>query len=400
MAKFECEVRNAKGEVIKTTIEASNMQALQSMLSDKGFVLVKASALKVGGGGFGFLGGVSQKDLLIFTVQLSTLVGASIPLVESVGIMADQAENPTLKACLEDVVRGLQSGQTFSSALRKHPKIFNNIFCNMCEAGETGGILDQVLLRLASFAEADSRMRGKVKGAITMPIVQLFMAILCVVFLLVKIFPNFTKMFKKIKVELPIITKTMIFLSDSMLENWMFWIGGTAALVAGIYAFSKTENGENTISWLAISLPIVGPITKKVALSRFSRTFCSLLGAGVPILSALKITGSVMGNKTLETAVEKMIVGVQQGKGLTASIKSDPLFPSMVVKMMEVGENTGNLDKMLSKIADFYDQETAEALDGLTAALVPIMTVGMGIMIGTIALSVFMPLFAMVQGMK
>ncbi|MBF0499886.1 MAG: type II secretion system F family protein [Candidatus Riflebacteria bacterium] len=401
MAKYECQVKNDKGELLKTTIEASNMQALTAMLSDKGFYLVRATEVKTGGLSLALgFGGVSQKDLMVFTVNLATLVGSSIPLVEAVGIMADQAENPALKSCLEDVGRSLQSGQTFSSALRKHPKIFNNIFCNMCEAGETGGILDQVLLRLANFAEADSKMRGKVKGALTLPVVQLVMAILCVVFLLVKIFPNFTKMFKKMKVELPIITKTMIILSDSMLENWMLWVGGTIAFCAAIYAFAKTDTGESAISWLSISLPIVGPITKKVALSRFSRTFCSLLGAGVPIMNALKITGSVMGNKALEAVVEKMIIGVQGGKGLTASIKGDSLFPLMVIKMMEVGENTGNLDKMLSKVADFYDQETAEALDGLTAAMVPIMTVGMGVMIGAIALSVFMPLFEMVTKMK
>lgn len=399
MPKFDCEVKNSKGEILKTQIEASNMQALSTMLSDKGFYLVKASEIKKGGG-FGFGGSVSAKEMLVFTVQLSTLVSSAIPLVEAVGIMADQTENKFFKGVLEDVGKVLQSGGTFSAGLRKHPKVFSNIYCNMVEAGEAGGILDQVLMRLASFAEADSRMRGKIKGALTMPVVQAVMAVLCVVFLLVKIFPNFTKMFKKQKADLPAITAFMIVLSDSLLDNWLMWIGGTIGGGVGLYVFMQTEVGQAVIAKLSLVLPIVGPLCLKIGLSRFARTFCSMLAAGVPILNALKITQSVMGNKTLESVLDQMMIGVQSGKGLTQSIKGNPIFPTMVVKMMEVGENSGNLDKMLLKVADFYDQEVTEALDGLTAALTPILTVGMGVLIGGIALSVFMPLFSIVQKMK
>ncbi|MBI3038634.1 type II secretion system F family protein, partial [bacterium] len=373
---------------------------LSSMLSDRGFYLVKATAAKEAGKGFYFGGGVTTKDLMVFTVQLSTLVGSSIPLVECVGILMEQTENQIFKDVLDRILKDLQSGITFSASLRKHPKVFNSIFCNMIEAGEAGGILDQVLMRLANFAEADSKMRGKVKSALTMPIVQLVLAGACVVFLLVKIFPNFTKMFKKMKTDLPTITKTLIWLSDTLREQYIVCLGVTGAVIGGLYAFSKTELGENVISRVAISAPIVGDITKKVALGRFARTFCSLLSAGVPILDSLKVTGSVMGNKTLEAIIGQMAVSVQQGKGLAASVKGNPIFPTMVVKMMEVGENSGNLDKMLLKVADFYDQETAEAIDSLTAALTPILTVIMGVIIGTIALSVFMPLFSMVQKMK
>ncbi len=401
MPKFDCEVKNAKGEVLKTQIEAESMAKLASMLSDKGFYLIKATALKEGGGfSLSFGGSVSAKDLMVFTVQLSTLISASIPLVDSVGIMCDQTDNPYFKDILDKVGKDLRSGQPFSTALRKHPKVFNNIFCNMVEAGEAGGILDKVLARLAAFAEADSKMRGKIKGALTMPVVQLVLAVGCVIFLLVKIFPNFTKMFKKMKAELPALTKTMIWASDTLLEQYILVLAVTGGLGLGFYMFLKTELGEAIIARLAISAPIVGPITKKIAVSRFARTFCSLLGSGVPILNALKITGSVMGNKVLEDLVAQMAISVQQGKGLSSSIKGNPIFPTMVQKMMEVGENSGNLDKMLEKVADFYDQETAEALDGLTGALLPVLTVFMGVMIGGIALSVFMPLFSIVQQMK
>lgn len=399
MPKYDCQIKNAKGEIIKTQIEAENMQKLASLLSERGFFLIKATAASEGLG-FSLTSGVSSKELMIFTVQLSTLINAAIPLVEAVGIMADQTENKFFKGILLKVGKDLQSGQTFSSGLRKHPRVFDKIFCNMVEAGETGGILDKVLQKLASFAEADSKMRGKVKGALTMPVIQLVLAFGCVIFLLVKIFPNFTKMFKKMKADLPGITKFLIWLSDSLRENYIICTGVVFGSVTLVYLFSKTELGESLIARVSIQAPIVGDIMKKVALSRFARTFCSLLGSGVPILNALKITSSVMGNKLLENIVLDMAVSVQQGKKLSDAVKTNPIFPVMVRKMMEVGENSGNLDVMLEKVADFYDQETAEALDGLTAAITPILTVFMGVIIGGIALSVFMPLFSIVQQMK
>jgi len=401
MPKYDCEVKNAKGEVLKTQIEAESMQKLAGLLSEKGFYLVKATAVKEGGSlSFGFGGSVSKKELMVFTVQLSTLITASIPLVDAVGILLDQTDNPTFKDVIEKIGKDLRSGINFSTSLRKHPKVFNNIFCNMVEAGETGGILDQVLAKLAQFAEADTKMRAKVKGALTMPVVQLVLAVGCVIFLLVKIFPNFTKMFKKMKAELPALTKFLIFLSDALRENYIICLGTTGGLIAGIYLFMKTELGERIIARLSITAPVVGNISKKIAIGRFARTFCALLTAGVPILNALKVTGSIMGNKLLEDVVAQMAIGVQQGQRIAATIKNNPLFPPMVQKMMEVGENSGNLDKMLEKVADFYDQETSEALEGLTAALTPILTVVMGVMIGGIALSVFMPLFSIVQQMK
>lgn len=401
MPKFDCEVKNAKGEVLKTQIEAESMAKLASMLSDKGFYLIKATAAKEGGGfNISFGGSVSAKELMVFTVQLSTLVGSAIPLVDSVGIMYDQAENPFFKDVLDRVGKDLRSGQPFSTSLRKHPKVFNAIYCNMIEAGEAGGILDKVLMRLAAFSEADSKIRGKVKSALTLPVVQFVLAIGCVVFLLVKIFPNFTKMFKKMKAELPPITKLLIWASDTLREQYILVIGAVAGIAFGLYTFFKTELGESLLARFTISAPILGPISKKIAISRFARTLCSLLGSGVPILDALRITGSVMGNKVLEEIVGQMAISVQQGKGLASSVKGSKIFPTMVQKMMEVGENSGNLDKMLEKVADFYDQETSEALEGLTSALTPILTVFMGIMIGGIALSVFMPLFSIVQQMK
>ncbi len=401
MPKYDCEVKNAKGEILKTTLEAESLQKLAGLLSDKGFYLVKATAQKEGGAfGFSMGGSVSSKELMVFIVQLSTLIGSAIPLVDAMGIMIDQTENPYFRDILDKCGKDLRSGQSFSSALRKFPKVFNKIFCNMVEAGEAGGMLDSVLKRLASFAESDAKMRAKVKGALMMPVIQLVLAFACVIFLLVKIFPNFTKLFKKMKAELPALTKFLIFLSDSLRENYIMVGAGTLGVIAVIYIFLQTELGQTLMAKVSVSAPIVGDITKKVAISRFSRTFCSLLGAGVPILNALKITGSVMGNRLLEELVDKMAIGVQQGNRLASTIKGNNLFPPMVQKMMEVGENSGNLDKMLEKVADFYDMETAEALDGLTSALTPILTVVMGIIIGGIALSVFLPLFSIVMQMK
>jgi type IV pilus assembly protein PilC len=399
MPKYDCEVKDSKGEIIKTTLEAPNMQELANRLSDKGYYLVKDKEAKAKGG-FSFGGGVSKKEMMVFTVQLSTLVGAAVPLVEAIGILADQTQNQYFKNILEQINKDLNSGQSFSVSIRKHPKVFDKIYCNMCEAGEAGGMLDEVLNRLAAFAEADAEIRGKIKGALTMPIVQLVLATGGVIFLLVKIFPNFSKLFKKMKVDLPKITEVMMFASDALLNNYIMIAGGAIGIVVGIILFMKTSFGQRIVSKLSIVAPILGPLTQKIAVSRFSRTFCSLLAAGVPIMQALQITASVMGNPIMEEMIGGMAVGVQQGNTLASTLTKVTIFPPMVKKMIEVGENTGNLDVMLSKAADFYDREVKEALDGLTSALTPILTVVMGIVIGTIALSVFMPLFKMTSSMK
>lgn len=400
MAKYECEVKDSKGEVIKTTLEAPNMQELANRLSDKGYYLIKAKEIKKSGSLFSFGGSVSSKDMMVFTVQLSTLVSAAIPLVEAVGILADQTENQYFKNILDAIGRDLQSGQSFSASIRKHPKVFNRIYCNMCEAGESGGMLDDVLDRLAIFAESDAEIRGRIKGALTMPVIQLVMAILGVIFLLVKIFPNFAEMFRKMKVELPKITEMMMFASDALLNNYVMVAGVTGGVVIGTYMFLKTNLGSRLLARFTLVGPLIGPLTQKIAVSRFSRTFCSLLGAGVPILEALHITASVMGNPLMEEMIDGMAIGVQQGNTLASTLVKVDIFPPMVKKMIEVGESTGKLDVMLYKAADFYEREVKESLDGLTSALTPILTVFMGILIGTIALSVFMPLFKMTQSMK
>ncbi len=399
MPKYDCEVKDSKGEIIKTTLEAPNLQELANRLSDKGYYLVKAKEVKAGGG-FSFGGSVSKKDMMVFTVQLSTLVGAAIPLVEAVGILADQTQNMYFKGVLNSIGRDLQSGQSFSVSIRKHPKVFDKIYCNMCEAGEAGGMLDDVLNRLAAFAEADAEIRGKIKGALTMPAIQLVLAVLGVIFLLVKIFPNFASMFKKMKVDLPKITEIMMFFSDALINNYIMVATGAAGVVAGIYFALNTSIGKKFIAIFSLKAPVIGPLTQKIAVSRFSRTFCSLLGAGVPIMQALQITASVMGNPIMEDMIGNMAIGVQQGNTLASTLVKVDIFPPMVKKMIEVGENTGNLDVMLTKAADFYEREVKEALDGLTSAITPILTVAMGIIIGTIALSVFMPMFKMTQSVK
>ncbi len=400
MAKYDCEVKDSKGEILKTQLEAPNMQELAARLSDKGFYLVKATEVKKSSGKSLFGGGVKAKEMMVFTTQLSTLVGAAIPLVEAVGIMADQTTNPYFKGVLEAIGRDLQSGVSFSVAIRKHPKVFDRIYCNMCEAGEAGGMLDQVLQRLAAFAESDAEIRGKIKGALMMPVIQLVLAVLGVIFLLVKIFPNFAVMFKKMKTDLPKITEMMMFASDALIDHYMLCIAGALGIGAIVFLALKTKPGQHLVALFSLKAPILGELTQKIAVSRFARTFCSLLGAGVPIMQALQITASVMGNPIMEKMIADMAIGVQQGNTLASTLVKVDVFPPMVKKMIEVGENSGNLDVMLSKAADFYDRDVKEALDGLTAAITPILTVVMGIIIGTIALSVFMPLFQMSASMK
>ncbi|MDN5279999.1 MAG: type pilus assembly protein PilC, partial [Clostridiales bacterium] len=332
MPKYDCEVKDSKGDIIKTTLEAPNMQELANRLSDKGYYLVKAKEAKASGG-FSFGGGVSKKEMMVFTVQLSTLVGAAIPLVEAIGILADQTQNQFFKNILNNIGKDLNSGQSFSVAIRKHPKVFDKIYCNMCEAGEAGGMLDQVLERLAAFAEADAEIRGKIKGALTMPVIQLVLATLGVIFLLVKIFPNFSTMFKKMKVDLPKITEVMMFASDTLINNYVMVAGGAAGVAAGMFFLLKTPFGSRMLAKISLVAPIVGPLTQKIAVSRFSRTFCSLLGAGVPIMQALQITASVMGNPIMEEMIGQMSIGVQQGNTLASTLTKVYIFPPMVKKM-------------------------------------------------------------------
>lgn len=400
MPQYECEVRDANGEILKTTLEAPNLAELGNRLSDKNFTLLKASEVKQSGFSLILSKRVTAKELMVFTVQLSTLVGAAVPLVESVGILADQTQNPYFKKVLSSVESDLNSGQSFSSALRKFPKVFDRIYCNMCEAGEAGGMLDKVLDRLARFSEADAEIRGRIKSALMMPVIQLVMAIGGVIFLLVKIFPQFATMFKKMKMELPAITKAMIFASDMLIEHYVICICVAVGIFFIFLFLLKTKTGRYVYAQVTLRAPVVGELNQKIAVSRFSRTFCSLIGAGVSILQSLQITSTIMGNPLMEEMIENMAIGVQQGNTLASTLTKVTIFPNMVKKMIEVGENTGNLDVMLSKAADFYDREVKESLDGLSAALTPFLTVAMGGIIGTIALSVFMPMFQMSKGIK
>ncbi len=270
----------------------------------------------------------------------------------------------------------------------------------MCEAGEAGGMLDKVLDRLAKFAESDAEIRGRIKSALMMPVIQLVMAIGGVIFLLVKIFPQFATMFKKMKMELPAITKGMIFASDMLIDHYILCLCVFVGFIFLMLFLLKTRSGRYIYAQVTLRAPVIGELNQKIAVSRFSRTFCSLIGAGVSILQSLQITSSIMGNPLMEDMIQNMALGVQQGNTLASTLTKVTIFPSMVKKMIEVGENTGNLDIMLGKAADFYDREVKEALDGLSAALTPFLTVAMGGIIGTIALSVFMPMFQMSKGIK
>lgn len=400
MPRYECQVRDSNGEIISTILEAPNMEELTNRLLDRNYYLITAKESKKKEK-YGLFGGkVDRKELMLFTVQLATLVGASISLVEAVGVLADQTENLYFKKVINSVERDLQSGQSLSVALRKHPNVFDKIYCNMCEAGETGGMLNEVLERLAQFAESDAEMRGKIRGALIAPALQLLFAVLGVIFLLVRIFPNFAVLFAKMKVDLPPITKIMMAASDALINNYIVVSLSVGAFFLSAYLFLKTDFGNRLFSTFTLKSPMLGDLTIKIAVSRFSRTFASLLSAGVPILESLTITSSVMNNPILEDVITEIANGVQQGNTVTSTIKKSWAFPPMVKKMIEVGESSGNLTIMLTKAADFYEREVKESLDALTDALTPILTIVMGVVIGTIALSVFMPLFRMTRSIR
>ncbi|MFC1743023.1 type II secretion system F family protein [Candidatus Riflebacteria bacterium] len=403
MPSYECQLRTTDGSTIKTVLQAPDMSALKKRLQEEGYQLVSAKAKAEGFSLKAYLAKyakIKQKDLMVFTVQLSTLVGANVPLIESVQALADQTENPKMKEVLQKVMKKLRGGGSLSDALEEHPLVFSNIFCNMVKAGEKGGILDKVLERLAGFAEADSKMRSKIKSTLTFPALTISFAILGVVFLVTVVFPKFLKLFKKMKVQLPAPTRFLIWLSNFLKTQYIKIFLGIAAIVGAYKALTSTKKGKRVVDLVLLNAPLFGPLAKKIAVGRFARTFSSLISAGVTIIEALAVTEKVMGNIVLEEVISDMRANITRGMGLAKPLMNHPIFPTLVVKMMDIGEQTGNLDVMLEKVGDFYDSEVEDELAGLTSAIEPVVIVFMGGAIMFIALSVFLPLFNMISKMN
>jgi type IV pilus assembly protein PilC len=344
--------------------------------------------------------GIKTREVVIFTRQFATMINSGLPLVQSLTILAEQTENKYFRKIIQQVLLDIQAGQTLADSMRKHPKVFTDLYVNMVAAGEAGGILDTILLRLATFLEKNDALVRKIKGAMTYPAVMLFVVTACTTVLLWKVVPVFAQMFEGAGLALPAPTRVVLALSNFLQSYIWLVVLGFIAFIFGIRQYYKTDSGQLQIDKLMLKLPVLGNLARKSAVSRFTRTLGTLVSSGVSILDGLQITARTAGNRVVHDAVMKSRASIAQGATISEPLKESGVFPPMVVQMINVGEQTGGLDEMLSKIADFYDDEVDAAVSALTSILEPIMIVVMGIVIGGIVVAMYLPMFDMINAVQ
>ena len=402
MATFAWEGRTRSGDVRRGTIEAESEALVVARLKADQISPVKIK--KQGGGimaALPFGPGVSPKDMVVFTRQFATMIDAGLPLVQCLDILATQSENRAFGKILADVKNHVESGATFSDALKRHPKVFDELYCNLIAAGEVGGILDTILQRLGNYIEKSVKLKRQVKGAMVYPIAILCVAAGVVVVLLAKVIPAFQNMFKEFKAgSLPAPTQFVITMSESFRHNWYIWIGGTVGIIFGFTVGLRTEKGRTMWDTLVLKLPIIGGVVRKVVVARFTRTLGTLLSSGVPILDALDITAKTAGNVVVKRAILYAREKITEGKDMAGPLAETRVFPPMVVQMIGVGEQTGAMDAMLQKIADFYEDEVDVAVAALTSLLEPIMMVFLGVVVGGLVIAMYLPIFELAGNIK
>ncbi|HEX9593656.1 MAG TPA: type II secretion system F family protein [bacterium] len=396
MATFTWEGVTRQGAVQKGTARSANRDVLIASLRRKGIRLTGAAEVQEAKRGFslpGFGGGVSEKDLVIFTRQFATMIDAGLPLVQCLNILATQADNPTFGKVLQQVQNDVEEGATYADALAKHPKVFNNLYVNMVAAGEAGGILDVILNRLAAYIEKAMALKRRVKSAMTYPAVVLIIAAGIIGVIMVFVIPSFAKMFGSFGATLPLPTRMIIGLSNFMVHNILFIIIGIAAFIWAFRVWYATYPGKKLVHRVLLRAPIFGILIRKVAVAKFSRTMSTLMSSGVPIITGLEIVAKTAGNVIVEEAINAVAQSLSEGKTIAEPLKETGVFPPMVVQMIGVGEKTGALDTMLSKIADFYDEEVDAAVSALTSMLEPLLMVFLGGSIGFIIVAMYLPIF-------
>ncbi len=340
--------------------------------------------------------GVKTRDIVIFTRQFATMINSGLPLVQCLEILAEQTDNERLQKTIKEVLYDVESGNTLADSLGKHPKIFTRLYVNMVAAGEAGGILDTILLRLATFLEKNDALARKIKGAMVYPIVIVLVAVAAVAVLLIFVIPTFQQMFASAGVPLPLPTQIVIAMSGFLQAYWWAVLLGAGAAAFAFRQYYKTDNGERVIDGLLLKLPIMGDLLRKTAVARFTRTLGTLVSSGVSILEGLEITAKTAGNRVIHDAVMGSRSSIAGGETISGPLKKSGVFPPMVVQMINVGEQTGGLDEMLTKIADFYDDEVDSAVSALLAALEPIMIVVLGVVVGGMIVAMYLPIFDMI----
>jgi type IV pilus assembly protein PilC len=395
MPQFTYTARAVNGDLKSATIEAPNRDEVIKQLKQQRMNVVKideGTAVKRKR-----LGSIKMRDIVIFTRQFSTMINAGLPLVQALDILATQSENPALKDITRQVVFDVESGNTVADALRKHPKAFSDLYVNMVAAGEAGGILDTILMRLAIFMEKNDALVRKVKGAMIYPSVIMSVAAIAITVLLIFVIPTFQTMFESAHIALPLPTRIVINISRGLKTYWWAVLGVIGAVVFMIRRYYATPAGKLAIDRTMLKMPVLGDVLRKSAVSRFTRTLGTLISSGVSILDGLEITAKTSGNRVIQDAIMESRASIAGGETIAAPLKKSQVFPPMVISMISVGEQTGGLDEMLTKIADFYDEEVDAAVSGLLALMEPVMIVFLGVVVGGMVIAMYLPIFDMVN---
>ncbi|MBE0596502.1 MAG: type II secretion system F family protein [Desulfuromonadales bacterium] len=397
MAKFAWEAKTRTGQVQKGELEAPNEAAVSAALRRQG---IMPSSVKERGKGLDmelkipwFEPKVTTKDLVVFTRQFATMIDAGLPLVQCLDILGKQQENKAFKKMLIAVKESVESGSTFADALKKHPKAFDELYVNLVAAGEVGGILDTILNRLAAYIEKAMKLKKQVKSAMTYPSTIVGIALVVISVILIFVIPAFEKMFADFGQALPLPTQVVINLSNFIQKYILLIIGFVIFLVFVFKKVYATNSGRARIDDLALKLPIFGVLIRKVAVAKFTRTLGTMISSGVPILDGLDIVAKTAGNRTVEKAIYQVKQSISEGKTISEPLEKSGVFPSMVCQMINVGEQSGSIDTMLNKIADFYDDEVDDAVGNLTAMMEPLLMLFLGVTVGGLVIAMYLPIF-------
>jgi type IV pilus assembly protein PilC len=395
MAIFVYRAKSRGGRTIKGDLDAPTLEFAENILRRKGYadVRVKPKPKDILEGTF-LEGSVSSRDMVVFSRQFATMINAGVPILQALQIMCEQTENPKLRRKLYSIRNDIEGGSSLFDGLKKHPDIFDALYSNMVNAGETGGILDQVLLRLAEYIEKAAKLKAKIKGAMIYPAVVVSVAVGVIAVILIFVIPTFEQMFRESGGALPAPTQFVIGLSNFVIHNFLLLVAGIIAFFIGFKFFYKWDRGKILVDRWVLFLPVFGPLLRKAAVAKFSRTLSTMVSSGVPILNALDIVSRTSGNKTVELGVLDAKRSIAEGQSLADPLEETGVFPPMVIHMIAIGETTGALDSMLSKIADFYDDEVDVAVDALTSLIEPIMIVFLGVVVGGLVISMYLPIFS------
>jgi type IV pilus assembly protein PilC len=396
MPIFIYKARNKAGRKVKGEMDIASQEMARMALQRKGFteIKVKPKPKDILEGTF-LEGKVKSRDMVVFSRQFSTMINAGVPILEALQVMCDQTENNKLRRKLYEIRNDVEGGSSLYEAMAKHKDVFDDLYINMVNAGETGGVLDTVLERLSEYIEKADKLKSKVKGALAYPVVIFFVAIAVVGVILAFVIPTFEEMFKSFGTDLPMATQVVLGLSNAVTGNILWILLGIILLAVGFSLFYRWEQGRRIVDQTILFVPIFGPLLRKVAVARFSRMLATMLASGVPILYALDVVSKTAGNRTVENGVLKARKSISEGQTIHEPLDATGVFPPMVVHMISIGETTGNLDTMLAKIADFFDDEVDVAVTTLTSLIEPIMISFLGIVVGGLVISMYLPIFKM-----